>query len=289
MIPLVPKGGRPFPAPFAEKHLFLSYAPPAQGARGALKPIINPTSRRSGPFDLSAGQGPNRGLTAPVRTFADISLRTRRSRPIPPQDVWSPPPEGGPRASRRSCHRHVLRDRAPEGPRFRDPPPFRPDPVGLAGKGSRPMTDRFEQHTPGLESPASHLVPVTPDDTTDLAMISRALNVAQSGFVQVTTSGGSVASVYIAAGTAFPVCSAAERDRAADRQRRMGTAGRSKHRRLSTEQCVLRRCADGCHAQRSQYHQSSNHLKEQTGFFDLRIVGDVPHRCGELHTHWHRC
>jgi hypothetical protein len=67
------------------------------------------------------------------------------------------------------------------------------------------MTDRFEHHTPGLESPAAFLLAVTPDDATDLPVASRALNVAQSGLVQVTTSGGSVASVYIAAGTAFPV------------------------------------------------------------------------------------
>jgi hypothetical protein len=67
------------------------------------------------------------------------------------------------------------------------------------------MTDRFEQHTPGLESPASHLMAVIPDDANDLPVTARALNVAQSGLVQITTSGGSVASVYIAAGTAFPV------------------------------------------------------------------------------------
>jgi hypothetical protein len=67
------------------------------------------------------------------------------------------------------------------------------------------MSDRFENHMPGLESPAAFLLPVTPDDAADLPVTSRALNVTQSGLVQVTTSGGSVASVYIAAGTAFPV------------------------------------------------------------------------------------
>jgi hypothetical protein len=67
------------------------------------------------------------------------------------------------------------------------------------------MSDRFENHTPGLESPAAFLLPVIPDDATDLPVTSRALNVTQSGRVQLTTSGGSVASVYIAAGTAFPV------------------------------------------------------------------------------------
>lgn len=67
------------------------------------------------------------------------------------------------------------------------------------------MTDRFDNHTPGLESPASHLLAVTPSDATDLAQTSRALNVAQSGLVQVTTTGGSVATIYIAAGVPFPV------------------------------------------------------------------------------------
>lgn len=67
------------------------------------------------------------------------------------------------------------------------------------------MLDRFENHMPGLESPAAFVTPVTPDDGTDLAVVSRALNVTQSGIVQITTIGGSVASVYIAAGIPFPV------------------------------------------------------------------------------------
>jgi hypothetical protein len=65
------------------------------------------------------------------------------------------------------------------------------------------MSDRFENHTAGLESPAAFLLPVTPDDATDLPVSSRALNVTQSGLVQLTTTGGSIASVYIAAGTPF--------------------------------------------------------------------------------------
>jgi hypothetical protein len=67
------------------------------------------------------------------------------------------------------------------------------------------MTDRFEDLTPGLQSPASHMLAVIPDDATDLSMTSRALNVAQSGLVQVTTTGGTTETVYIAAGSAFPV------------------------------------------------------------------------------------
>lgn len=67
------------------------------------------------------------------------------------------------------------------------------------------MSDFFEKHSPGLESPASHLLAVTPSDGTDLTMTSRAINVAQSGFVQVTTVSGSTAAVYVAAGITFPV------------------------------------------------------------------------------------
>lgn len=67
------------------------------------------------------------------------------------------------------------------------------------------MSDPFEKHTSSLESPASMLVPVTPDDSTDLLVPSRALNVAQSGMVQVTTTGGTTATLFVAAGIGFPV------------------------------------------------------------------------------------
>lgn len=67
------------------------------------------------------------------------------------------------------------------------------------------MSDIFQNHTPGLESPPSHLLAVVPSDSADLAMASRAINVAQSGLVQVTTVAGSTAAVYVAAGVAFPV------------------------------------------------------------------------------------
>ncbi|MBY4895366.1 hypothetical protein KUL25_21605 [Rhodobacteraceae bacterium N5(2021)] len=67
------------------------------------------------------------------------------------------------------------------------------------------MPDPFDNHAIGLESPATLLVPVTPNDGTDLTMPSRAINVAQSGSVRITTTGGSTATVYIAAGIGFPV------------------------------------------------------------------------------------
>jgi hypothetical protein len=71
-------------------------------------------------------------------------------------------------------------------------------------KGQIDVGSLREPH-PRAGKPRGLPLPVTPDDATDLPVSSRALNVTQSGLVQLTTTGGSVASVYIAAGTAFPV------------------------------------------------------------------------------------
>lgn len=67
------------------------------------------------------------------------------------------------------------------------------------------MADRFSRHVSGINSPPSHLFPVTPDDGADLPDASRALNVSQNGYVRVTTVGGETATVFIAAGIVFPV------------------------------------------------------------------------------------
>lgn len=67
------------------------------------------------------------------------------------------------------------------------------------------MADTFAAEFQKLESPAYNIEAVTPDDNNDLANVSRALNVAASGNVQVTTVGGQTATVYIAAGIAFPI------------------------------------------------------------------------------------
>lgn len=67
------------------------------------------------------------------------------------------------------------------------------------------MSDPFANVTPGLESPATHLAAVTPDDTQDLASASRGINVSGTGTVRVTTVGGDTETVYIAAGSAFPL------------------------------------------------------------------------------------
>lgn len=67
------------------------------------------------------------------------------------------------------------------------------------------MNDLFTNFAGGLESPASALVPAVPDDAQDLPQASRALNVAQSGTVRITTVLGTTATVHVAAGIAFPV------------------------------------------------------------------------------------
>ena len=67
------------------------------------------------------------------------------------------------------------------------------------------MSDPFTSYSAGITDPATMAFAVSPSDTIDLAQITRALNVAQSGLVQVQTSGGSTATVFIAAGIAFPI------------------------------------------------------------------------------------
>ncbi len=67
------------------------------------------------------------------------------------------------------------------------------------------MTDRFKRTVSSITGPATELYPITPDDATDLATAVRAIAVATSGAVRVTTVGGSDATVYVIAGAPFPV------------------------------------------------------------------------------------
>ena len=67
------------------------------------------------------------------------------------------------------------------------------------------MQDTFKNHATGLDSPARDLFEIRPSDTTDLPQASRALNVAVTGSVRVTTVGGTTATVFVAAGIPFPV------------------------------------------------------------------------------------
>lgn len=65
--------------------------------------------------------------------------------------------------------------------------------------------DKFEDHTIGLESPPTDIEEIVPDDGTDLASVTRALNVATSGTVRATSLDGTVSSIFIAAGVLFPI------------------------------------------------------------------------------------
>ncbi len=67
------------------------------------------------------------------------------------------------------------------------------------------MSDKFANTTPGLSSPAASVFAITANDSADLAQFTRALNVATSGAVHLETVEGDEATVFIAAGIAFPV------------------------------------------------------------------------------------
>lgn len=59
--------------------------------------------------------------------------------------------------------------------------------------------------TATLESPAAFAFSVSPSDSIDLPNTSRALNVATTGTVRVTTVGGDIVTITMAAGVPFPV------------------------------------------------------------------------------------
>lgn len=67
------------------------------------------------------------------------------------------------------------------------------------------MADSFARHHTGLESPAVSLMSVTPDDAGDLPWVTRAIAVAQSGILRVTTADGSDGEIFVAAGVPFPI------------------------------------------------------------------------------------
>jgi len=68
------------------------------------------------------------------------------------------------------------------------------------------MTDRYQNHTPGLESPASHAFSVTPDDSNDLTDTTRAIYVGLSGDLRLTLlSGATVTLRNVASGTVLPL------------------------------------------------------------------------------------
>ncbi len=67
------------------------------------------------------------------------------------------------------------------------------------------MNDIFQNHIPGLESPAIQLGAVAPADGQDLAFVSRAIAVGGEGFVRVTTVTGHEGRIFIVPGAPFPI------------------------------------------------------------------------------------
>ncbi|SMX46507.1 spike base protein, RCAP_Rcc01079 family [Actibacterium lipolyticum] len=65
--------------------------------------------------------------------------------------------------------------------------------------------DSFKDFATSLYSPAERIEEIIPDDLTDLAHVTRALNVSVAGTVRVITAGGDESDVFIAAGVPFPL------------------------------------------------------------------------------------
>lgn len=65
--------------------------------------------------------------------------------------------------------------------------------------------DQFENHAPGLESPASRLFAIVPNDAETLACVTRAIAVDSDGYVQIVTSSGDTGRIFVAAGAPFPI------------------------------------------------------------------------------------
>ena len=65
--------------------------------------------------------------------------------------------------------------------------------------------DQFKNHTPGLESPASRLFEIVPNDTSPLALVTRAISVDAAGYLQVVMASGDTGRIFVAAGVPFPL------------------------------------------------------------------------------------
>lgn len=65
--------------------------------------------------------------------------------------------------------------------------------------------DFFETHSQGLESPATRLREVLPNDTAELDFVTRAITVEAAGYVQVIMVSGDTGRIFVAAGIPFPI------------------------------------------------------------------------------------
>ncbi|MFK7752141.1 MAG: hypothetical protein AB8B51_06290 [Sedimentitalea sp.] len=68
-----------------------------------------------------------------------------------------------------------------------------------------PALDDFQDYRATINSPIEQAETIVPSDSTDLTRITRALNVANSGYVHVTTKTGTDVTLFLGAGTIFPV------------------------------------------------------------------------------------
>lgn len=67
------------------------------------------------------------------------------------------------------------------------------------------MSDAFQNYSPGLDSPAANAADVTPSDSSDLAVFSRALYIGGAGNVSVVMLGGQTITFNgVPAGTLLP-------------------------------------------------------------------------------------
>ena len=65
--------------------------------------------------------------------------------------------------------------------------------------------DLFKNFSQGLESPATRILEITPEDNSDLAFVTRAVAVETAGHLQVVTAEGDTGRLFIAAGVPFPI------------------------------------------------------------------------------------
>lgn len=64
------------------------------------------------------------------------------------------------------------------------------------------MKDSFKSHTSGMRDPINSAAAVTPDDAADLAQVTRAIYVGETGDLRVTLISGEVA-IFVAAGSGW--------------------------------------------------------------------------------------
>lgn len=67
------------------------------------------------------------------------------------------------------------------------------------------MADDFEGYQPGLDSPASRIFAITPDDATDLPHVTRGLHFNTGGAAVVVDKHGNQTSFVGAGGVTYPL------------------------------------------------------------------------------------